>query len=311
MDLNKTELIRLLDLADDLLAVRQMPLYPSKHSRKDFTNHQLFKLSVVRVYYGLDFRRFEDFLKISILPEYLGLSRIPHYTTIQKFEQRQNIQSLEKLLLKFVEIAPRKMRNVGIDASGFRLSHASEHYEKRINRSIKKKDWLKANCFFDLNNLLFLAVKFRKKVRNDNQDFISLWNKTEHLDFVKLFWDKAGDANWIHEIVFESGRKSMIHLRNEKLPIHRTSGEYRKKAKRLGENKKKGKRSLVETVFSILKRVFGSQLKARKLHTQKVELLFKMITCNLMTITRNIFCALLFLLENWPKTQKTSPKNWA
>ncbi len=48
MKLNKPELIRLLDLADRLISVIQLPLFPSKHSRKDFTNHQLFKLLMVK-----------------------------------------------------------------------------------------------------------------------------------------------------------------------------------------------------------------------------------------------------------------------
>lgn len=308
MSINKPELIRLLDLADKLISTMQLPLFASKHSKKTFTNHQLFKLLLVKAYERKDYRRFEDYLKLSVVPKYLGLDRIPHFTTLQKFAQRQNIQKLEKVLLKFVELAPKKMSNCGIDASGFRLSHASEHYEKRIGRPVKKKDFLKANCFFDLDNLLFLAVKFRKKIRNDCQDFVPLWNKIKHLSFKKLFWDKAGDANWIHKIIFESDRQSMIHMKYEELPIYRTGGEYRKKAKRLAKNKKKGKRSLVETVFSIIKRVFGSMIQARQLHTQKVELLFRMITCNLLTITKRIFYAILFLVEFLTKLKNSITK---
>lgn len=308
MGINKPELIRLLDLADDLISAMQMPLFASKHSKKTFTNHQLFKLLLVKTYERKDYRRFEECLKMSVVPEYLGLDRIPHFTTLQKFAQRQNIQDLEKLLLKFVELSPKKMRNAGFDGTGLRISHASEHYEKRIGRPVKKKDFLKTSFFFDLTNLLILAVKMRKKKRNDVIDVKPLWNKIKHLDFKKIFGDKAYDANWVHKLIFESGRKSMIHMKYEELPIHRTGGIYRKKAKRLAKNKKKGKRSLVETIISILKRVFGDILTARDLHTQKVELLFRIITCNLLTITKNIFCAILSLVEIFTKLAKTEAK---
>lgn len=308
MGTNKPELIRLLDLADQLIAVLQMPLYSAKHSKKTFTNHQLFKLLMVKTYERKDYRRFEEYLKTSKIPEYLGLDRIPHFTTLQKFAQRQNIQKLEKVLLKFVDLAPKKVKNTGFDATGFSMIHASKHYEKRIGRPVKRKDFLKANFFFDLNNLLILAVKMRKKKRNDIVDLKPLWNKIKHVDFKKVFGDKAYDANWFHKLIFESGRKSMIHIKQEDIPIHRTGGVYRKKAKRFAKNEKKGKRSLVESIISILKRVFGDVLTARDLHTQKVELLFRIITCNLLTITKNIFCALLIFVEFFTKLAKPKAK---
>ncbi|NQU79028.1 transposase [Candidatus Woesearchaeota archaeon] len=304
MGINKPELIRLLDLADQLIATLQMPLFASKHSKKTFTNHQLFKLLVVKTFERKDYRGFEEYLKTSIVPEYLGIDRIPHFTTLQKFAQRQNIQNLEKVLLKFVELTPKKMKNGGFDATGLRISHASEHYEKRIERPVKKKDFLKANFFFDLENLLILAVKMRKKKRNDIVDMKPLWNKIKHLDFKNVFGDKAYDAEWFHELIFGSGKKSKIHLKNEDVPIHRTKGTFRKKMKRMLTNKKKGKRSLVECIISILKRVFGDILTSRKLATQKIELLFRIITCNLLTITRNIFCAVVFIVGYWNILQK-------
>lgn len=307
MTINKPELIRLLDLADQLIRVVQMPLFGSKHSKKTFTNHQLFKLLLVKTYENKDYRDFEEYLKTSIIPDYLGLDRIPHFTTLQKFAQRQKIQKLEKMLLEFVKLAPKKMRNTGFDATGFSMTHASKHYEKRIGRPVQKKDFIKANFFFDLNNLLILAVKIRKKKRHDIIDIKPLWNKIKHLDFKKVFGDKAYDANWFHKLIFESGRKSMIHIKQEDIPIHRTRGVYRKMAKRLAKNKKKGKRSLVETIISIIKRVFGDILTARDLHTQKIELLFRIITCNLLTITKNIFCAFLIIVEILQKTTKTQP----
>lgn len=191
------------------------------------------------------------------------------------------------------------MKNGGVDASFFRLSHASEHYEKRIGRPIKKKDFLKSNFFFDLDNRLILAIKMRKKKRHDMHDMMPLWNKIKNLLFNNFYGDKAFDADWLHQLIFESGRKSMIHIKCEENPIWKTSGTFRKQAKRLATNKQKGKRSLVETIISILKRVFGAVLRARRLTNQKIEFLFRIIACNLESIYRfrkNIFLFFYFLL---------------
>lgn len=91
MEWNKPKLIILMDLAQELITAAQLPLHGSKHSRKDFDNHQLFKLLVLKAYEGKDYRRFCEGLEVSKIPEHLGLKRIPHFTTLQKFAQRQNV----------------------------------------------------------------------------------------------------------------------------------------------------------------------------------------------------------------------------
>lgn len=289
-----------MDLADELIQASQLPLYANKHSRKDFTNHELFKLLVLKTYLQQDYRRFVEWLEVSTIPKELDLRRIPHFTTLQKFAQRQNLQKLEKLLKEFVDMSPKQMRSAGVDSTGFGFTSASKHYEKRINKRIEKKDFMKSLFFFDLNNLLILGVKTRKKTRHDMHDMKFFWPKINRFKFEIFYGDKAFDANWLHELLFESGRKSKIHLKQEGIPIWRTKGEYRKKAKLLCKNKHKGKRSLCETIIFMLKKVYGSCLTARTLATQKVELLFKVITFNLERIYKlrhKVFLLLNYFLD--------------
>jgi len=293
----------ILDLAQQLTTTAQIPLFGHKHSQKTFTSHQLFKLLVYKSFLGLDYRRFEDHLKTSKIPEYLEMNRIPHFTTLQKFAKRQNIQNLEKMLLKCVGLHNNKITNTGFDATGFTLSHASKHYEKRLTqfgqKPIRKKDFLKANIFFDLDNLMILGIKMRKKARHDLIDMTSIWNKVKHLIFTNVFADKAYDANWFHKMIFDSGKISKIHIRQEDIPIHRTTGEFRKRIKRHQKNSQKGIRSLCETINSMIKKIFGSVIRARNWLTQKIELMFKVIAFNLERICRinkNFFALLCFLL---------------
>lgn len=291
----------ILDLAQQILQMVQMPLFATKHSKKTFTNHQLFKLMVIKSFLGLDYRRFEDHLKTSKIPEYLEMDRVPHFTTFQKFAKRQSTKNLEKMLLKFVKLQTNKLKNVGFDATGFTLSHASKHYEKRIGKSFSKKDFMKANLFFDLDNLMILGIKMRKKSRHDLFDLPSMWNKINHLDFKYVYADKAYDAEWFHEMIFETGSVSKIHLKREDIPISRTKGEYRKHMKRRQKNSEKGIRSLCETINSMLKKIFGSVIRARNWFTQKIELLFKIIAFNLERTCKimNKFFALFEFLFNF------------
>ncbi len=313
MDVNTNKYLKIMDSSQVLLERLQIPLYSKLHSGKTFNNHQLFKLLVLKSCERKDYRNLIEFLKMTNIPEMLGLKRIPHYTTLQKFAARQNLQGLEKFILSSLSLVKKRQKYLGIDATGMSLDCASKHYEMRINRRIKKRDFLKLNIIADLKHLLIAAVKIRKKARHDTKDFVPQWNKIKDLDFDFFFGDKGFDAEYIHKIIYGSGRKSVIFLKNEDLPISRTKGFFRKRTKRKIRYIKKGRRSLIETINSVLKRVYGHSLKARKLHNQKVELLFNIIAYNLqriMIITEKIFLLIMIFFSKITKSVKNHTLDW-
>lgn len=105
--------------------------------------------------------------------------------------------------------------------------------------------------------MLIYAVKIRKRSRHDTRDLQALFNKTKSIEFKRFYADKAYDAEWFHELIFDSGGESRIHLKQEDVPVHRTHGRWRKHMKRRHKNSQKGKRSLCETINSSIKRIFG------------------------------------------------------
>ena len=80
-----------LRLAEAALATARqaLPVYSSKFSRKDFTQHQLFALLALRVFLKQDYRGLEQLLlDWSDLRRALGLKKVPDHSTLQKAEQR-------------------------------------------------------------------------------------------------------------------------------------------------------------------------------------------------------------------------------
>ena len=98
--------------------------------------------------------------------------------------------------------------------------------------------------------------------------------------------DRGYDKDLHHNLIFEAGKTSFGCLKNLEVPIHRTKGAARKRAKRLRKHIKKRWRSLIETMNGVMKQKFGSTVQARRLHTQKVETYLKMITYNLYWISK-------------------------
>jgi hypothetical protein len=62
-----------------------VPAYSSKFSRKDFTQHQLFALLVLKTFLKTDYRGLTQVLvDFSELRQDLGLDKVPHYSTLCK-----------------------------------------------------------------------------------------------------------------------------------------------------------------------------------------------------------------------------------
>ena len=78
-------------LCREALAVAQeaLPSYSSSYSRKEYTQHQLFAILVVRQFFRTDYRGICRLLEdLSDLREVLGLKKVPHYSTLCYAEKR-------------------------------------------------------------------------------------------------------------------------------------------------------------------------------------------------------------------------------
>src|SRR5262245_912498 len=71
------------------LARKAIPAYSSKFSRRDFTQHQLLALSVLKTFLKTDYRGLVQMLvDFRELREDLGLAKIHHYSTLCKAAER-------------------------------------------------------------------------------------------------------------------------------------------------------------------------------------------------------------------------------
>jgi hypothetical protein len=65
------------------LAQESLPAYSSKFSRKDYTQHQLFALLTLKIFFKTDYRGLAQMLQdFAELREELGLRAVPHYSTL-------------------------------------------------------------------------------------------------------------------------------------------------------------------------------------------------------------------------------------
>jgi len=286
MDVIQYKFKKFSQIVDQLCALAQIPKYFRYVQKKTFDNYQHLFLLIAKEHSKYGYRMFIESLYDSKISEYIGLKKIPHFTTLQKFAQRLGAKILDKLIFLTRHLFKEHGTFFGADSTGMELDHASAHYCKRIDRKKPVKGFVNLNVICDLFNKNILVTKIRKKRRHDCSDFLPMWNKVRHLDFDFFVADKGYDSNKNHKAIFEAGKDSLISLKNKDVPIHRTSGRYRKKTKREFEYGLYTQREINESVFSSLKRKYGSKLRARKYKTQKIELLFKILSYNIERAVR-------------------------
>lgn len=71
------------------VAREALPAYSSPFSRRDFTQHQLFAILVLRQFFKLDYRGIVQYLDdLSDLRRTLDLKKVPHYSTLKYAHDR-------------------------------------------------------------------------------------------------------------------------------------------------------------------------------------------------------------------------------
>ena len=322
----ETFLIRFAKSILKALKIRQIRLYGSKYSKKTYTLHQHIVLLAIREFHkGIGFRLLCDLLPdYSLLLDYIGLSTIPHYTTLHKVSHRLKSSIVESIFLGFVRRA--KFRT-GIDSTGLSLQHSTYYYEQRLEqfrktkkrkpgrpRKKRKKKHQYTSLFADLDGRIILSTKLLRGKKSDNKMMIPTITKAKEIfgQIISNDADKGYDAEYNHEYTNETIKaKDHIKLKNKDVPIRRTKGTYRKKAKRTLQNKRgrprKNHRNKIESIIFVLKKVCGEHLSATSSTGQRQQTRFRIIAHNAYIKAKHHINRAFLRSRNYMKTGSNTP----
>jgi len=276
------------DFCYELFKIAELKLYSTKFSKKTYSQFQHLFLLVYK-----QFRKFTyeelltDIAGNTDLRAYLGLNKLPHYTTLIKFAGRLPCKVLDNLVLAFKHLIPPP-KKVSIDATGISLDNASPHYCKRIGKSFKKRPFMKTTFVVDIENYLILLVKMRKKTRHDTVDAKPMIKKlAKHYEPEVFYADRGYDANSIFKLCFEKLKAyPLILQRNLDVPKHRKKGAYRKQTFDVFDYGEYLQRNKIETLNSMIKRRFGSNVKSHNDKLQRAEIFTRVIAYNIDRLIR-------------------------
>lgn len=259
-----------LKFIDDALELaKKLPKYFSKFSNKIYCNHQKLAIYILMQKLKLTTRGIVSYLRSnSDARMHLGLFKVPVHTTIIRFYTK-----IKKTIGFLLDI--RQAATVAVDATGFELEAKSYYYRTVLNSDKKQKTkrYAKLSIAIDADKQFILNYRIRRKLRHDTKDFKYL---LKDLICNQVIADKGYDDKNLRRFVITNLKALPI------IPVRRRTNfyGYLKQNKKI-DGKDYHKRNKIETVFSVIKRRYGSVLRCRSFATQNVEVISKLITYNL------------------------------
>jgi hypothetical protein len=247
-----------------------IPAYRTRFSKRCFTQPQLLVILLLMRYEDWTFREAEVRLaEHSDLRAALGLVSAPDHTTRYRFMRRLDISILQQLLVAVVERMP--VRDAGailaVDATGLAPGAISTFFVNRKRDSgegFPWRQWLKWLVAVDGERQLILAQLAKRGPTNDSPTLRPLVAMGQYVGEI------ASERN--HRVLREVvGAESII-------PARRGKAEWKKQGIRAEmaahfPTEKYGQRSLVESVFSAVKRKLSARAPGRSLETQRLQAL--------------------------------------
>ena len=247
--------------------------YSCEKSKYTYTQPQLMALTCLMKRLRVDYRLFTSIIQLmSEIELVLSLKSIPHYTTLQKFFKRTKSQIIDEIMNQAVELFDIENPWVALDGTGHSCDQGSTYFTDKIKKQNKKwrKSFTKNQIAIDTTNQVILAHRVAKGPRHDSKDAIALIRKTKKYNPIGFSLDRAYDSEEIHKVIHEELKASSL------IPLKKRAkkGKYRIGSKTIFTKSKYHQRSIVETVISVIKRVFGDKNQSRsdKLRNKETKL---------------------------------------
>ena len=268
-----------------------LPRYRSRFSKHQFTQPQLLAILCLMRYEDWTFREAEVRLgEHRELRQALGLVSVPDFTTLYRFLQRLDDQSIDRAVgetvrrLRGTRRQGRRRARVAVDATGLAQEAVSTFFVRRMHHHGQKplpwRHWLKWVVVVDRDQQFVLSQIARRGPWNDCANLPEVVEAASEQTRIGLVLaDAEFDSERNHTYIRKQlGAQSVIPAKRGKKSwrIHGVRAEMRRAFPRQLYRR----RSLIETMFSSVKRKLSARAPGRSLRTQKRQALLLGLSFN-------------------------------
>lgn len=255
--------------------------YSNTYSKHDFTQPALFTILAMKIYTRSTYRQITDLLELSDkIQKYLHLKKVPHYTTLQKFFKRLPTSILQQLNKQILLNNQIDGEIIALDGSGFTNDYADKYYA--IIRRKERKSYVKNHISIDVESRLILHFAAQRGPRFDTRFAIAAIRNIKKYKPKYILADRAYDTEPIRKCINEEAKAY------DQIPLKTRAkkGHYRLKSKNKFKKEIYSKRNNVESIFSVIKRIFNGTNRSRTLQLSNKETKLKNIIYNIYRSTQ-------------------------
>ena len=278
-----------------------LPRYRSRFSKHQFTPPQLLAILCLMRYEDWTFREAEVRLgEHRELRQSLGLTSVPDFTTLYRFLQRLDDQVIDRAVGETVRRLRgslrrgRKRARVAVDATGLAQGAVSTFFVRRMHHHGQKplpwRHWLKWEVVVDLDQKFLLSQIARRGPWNDCANLPAVVETASQQTRIGLVLaDAEFDSERNHTYIRKQlGAHSVIPAKRGK-KTWRVRG-VRAEMRRAFPTRLYRQRSLIESVFSSVKRKLSARAPGRSLRMQMRQALLLGLSFNLYRLRhRHLF----------------------
>ena len=269
-----------------------LPRYRSRFSKRQFTQPQLLAILCLMRYEDWTFREAEVRLsEHRELRQVLGLVSVPDFTTLYRFLQRLDDQTIDRAVGETVRRLrgslrqKRKRARVAVDATGLAQGAVSTFFMRRMHHHGQKplpwRHWLKWVVAVDLDQQFVLSQLARRGPWNDCANLPPVVEAASQQTRIGLLLaDAEFDSERNHTYIRKRlGAQSVIPAKRGKKTwrVHGVRAEMR----RAFPQRLYRRRSLIESLFSSVKRKLSARAPGRSLRMQMRQALLLGLSFNL------------------------------
>jgi len=269
-------------------AVKQLPI-PWKTNGKGRKGHDPKEVAtgcILKVGFNQTYDGIEAYLKESETFKQ-HFDDLPGHSVIHRGMEKLSIKYIRKVMNRVTCFLRRHGMNIAVDSTGFRTNTSSLWYDIRIKRRGKRRDCIKLHISVDVDTGVIHWFTMTPWNRHDSTEFKDLLKHLPELG--NVFGDKAFSSRSNCQLVDDKNGVPYLHFKD-----NATSKAKGKPAWIISfRNYQKDKeewlavyhlRSIVESVFSSIKKRWSNFLRSRRKWMQKKELSLKVLSYNIKQV---------------------------
>jgi len=273
-----------------------MPDFSSRYSKHTYSDRYKLGLLVLKEVTDKSFDDLvEDMPCIKGVMEIGGAEHPPDASTLRKFRNRVSVHLFDAAVRETARLICGSSVVLAVDSTGFSMSSASRHFVKRLTQTGVRKyavrDYAKTTLAVDTGTFAVLSCDVRTTNISDYRLFrpAMMGAMLTGIDISAVCADKGYDDEKIHECAEELLGKdveTVIPVRDQKKYVSGKlpKGKHRKKMATMFNKAIYNRRSIVETVNSMLKRKMGDIVYGKKPQTVAKEIKLIALAHNLRLI---------------------------